>query len=104
MSLKVQYLLNGSSDLYETYVHKIVFDHQPNFHKDPCKDARTRRKRAHFRCLYQFWPRGQDMAIFFILNPKVKETLDFTLLLRMKIYPYHILRAKIEKTEGIKFS
>ena len=25
------------------YVHKIVLDHQPNFEKDPCKDAR-----AHF--------------------------------------------------------
>ena len=24
---------------FETYVYKIVFDHQPNFHKDPCKDA-----------------------------------------------------------------
>ena len=27
---------------FETYVHKIVLDHQPNFHKDPCKDARAR--------------------------------------------------------------
>ena len=24
---------------FETYVHKIVLEHQPNFHKDPCKDA-----------------------------------------------------------------
>ena len=27
---------------FETYVHKIVLDHQPHFHKDPCKDARAR--------------------------------------------------------------
>ena len=27
---------------FETYVYKIVLDHQPNFHKDPCKDARAR--------------------------------------------------------------
>ena len=31
---------------FETYVHKIVFDHQPNFHKDPCKDARARGENA----------------------------------------------------------
>ena len=24
---------------FETFVHKIVIDHQPNFHKDPFKDA-----------------------------------------------------------------
>ena len=24
---------------FETYVYKIVIDHQPNFYKDPCKDA-----------------------------------------------------------------
>ena len=42
------YLLNRSLDLYdfETYVHKIVLDHQPNFHKDPCKDARAQGKNA----------------------------------------------------------
>ena len=27
---------------FESFVHKIVLDHQPNFHKDPCKDARAR--------------------------------------------------------------
>ena len=27
---------------FETYVYKIVLAHQPNFHKDPCKDARAR--------------------------------------------------------------
>ena len=27
---------------FETYVYKIVLDHQPNFYKDPCKDARAR--------------------------------------------------------------
>ena len=31
---------------FETYVHKIVLDHQPNFHKDPCKDARARGENA----------------------------------------------------------
>ena len=27
---------------FETEVHKIVPDHQSNFHKDPCRDARAR--------------------------------------------------------------
>ena len=27
---------------FETYIPKIVLNHQPNFHKDPCKDAQTR--------------------------------------------------------------
>ena len=27
---------------FVTYVYEIVLDHQPNFHKDPCKDARAR--------------------------------------------------------------
>ena len=31
---------------FETYAHKIVPDHQLNFHKDPCKDARTRGENA----------------------------------------------------------
>ena len=31
---------------FKTYVHKIVLDHQPNFHKDPCKDARARGENA----------------------------------------------------------
>ena len=31
---------------FETYVHKIVLDHQPNFHRDPCKDARARGENA----------------------------------------------------------
>jgi len=31
---------------FETYVHKIVLDHQPNFYKDPCKDARARGENA----------------------------------------------------------
>ena len=36
---------------FETYVHKIVLDHQPNFHKDPCKDpckdTRAQGENAH---------------------------------------------------------
>ena len=31
---------------FETYVNKIELDHQPNFHKDPCKDARARGENA----------------------------------------------------------
>ena len=27
---------------FETHAHKIVVKHQPNFHKDLCKDARAR--------------------------------------------------------------
>ena len=34
---------------FETYVHKIVLDIQTNFDKDPCKDERTRYKRAPAR-------------------------------------------------------
>ena len=32
---------------FETYVHKIILDHQPNLYKDPCKDARARGETAH---------------------------------------------------------
>ena len=34
---------------FETYVHKEVIDHKPNFHKDPCTDSRARgvSARAH---------------------------------------------------------
>ena len=31
---------------FETYVHKIILDHQLTFHKDPCKDARARGENA----------------------------------------------------------
>ena len=31
---------------FETYVHKIVLDHQPNFHIDPCKDTHAQGKNA----------------------------------------------------------
>ena len=34
---------------FETYVHKIVLHHQPNFHKDPRKDARARGENARTR-------------------------------------------------------
>ena len=34
---------------FETYVHKIILDHQLNFHKDPCKDARARGVNARTR-------------------------------------------------------
>ena len=27
---------------FVTYIHKIEIDHQPNFHKDVCKDVRAR--------------------------------------------------------------
>ena len=42
-------LLNGNLDLYEIWnlsSYKIVIDHQPNFQKDPCKDARARGENA----------------------------------------------------------
>ena len=32
---------------FETYVHKIELDHQPNFHKYLCKFARARSENAH---------------------------------------------------------
>ena len=31
---------------FQTYVHKIVLDHQPNYKKDPCKDARAQGENA----------------------------------------------------------
>ena len=34
---------------FETYAHKIVVYHQPNFHKDPCTDARARGINARTR-------------------------------------------------------
>ena len=61
---------------FETYVHKIVLDHQPNFHKDPCKDARaqgenartcdtlqrfrseaTKIKKMHFSAIFELTPK-----------------------------------------------
>ena len=47
---------------FETYVHKIVHDHQPNFHKDLCKDARARGVNARTRdemCAGAFTPRAR---------------------------------------------
>ena len=43
-NLKCNISLTGAQIFmkFETYVYKIVLDHQPNFHKDPCKDARAR--------------------------------------------------------------
>ena len=32
---------------FETYVHKIELNHQPNFHKGPCTDVRARGENAH---------------------------------------------------------
>ena len=43
---------------FETYVHKIVLDHQPNFHKDPCKDAHARDENTHF---IHFCQSGQNI-------------------------------------------
>ena len=34
---------------FETYVYKIVLNHQPKFHKDPCKDAHARGVNARTR-------------------------------------------------------
>ena len=31
---------------FETYVHQIILDHQLDFQKDPCKDARARCENA----------------------------------------------------------
>ena len=43
-NLKCNISLTGAQIFmkFETYVYKIVLDHQPNFHKDPCKDACAR--------------------------------------------------------------
>ena len=53
----MQYLLVWGSDLYkiQKLVHKIVIDHQPNFHKDPFKDAHARSKNARtYNALQRF--------------------------------------------------
>ena len=34
---------------FETYAHKLVVYHKPNFHKDPRKDARARSVNARTR-------------------------------------------------------
>ena len=34
---------------FETYDHKIILDHQLNFHKDPCIDAGAQVVDAHTR-------------------------------------------------------
>ena len=34
---------------FKTCVRKIVVDHQPNFHKDPCKDARGRGENTPYK-------------------------------------------------------
>ena len=38
---------------FDTYVHKIILDHQLNFHKDLCKDARARGENARKFDAYQ---------------------------------------------------
>ena len=40
---------------FDTSVHEIVLDHQPNFHKDPCKDARARGENARTCEALHFW-------------------------------------------------
>ena len=48
---------------FETYAHKIVVYHQPNFHKDPGKDARKRGVNARTRDEMRaraFTPRGRQ--------------------------------------------
>ena len=45
---------------FETYVHKIVLDHQPNFHKDPCKDARARGVNTRTRDAIELLKRQND--------------------------------------------
>ena len=47
--LKVEYLLNGSTDLYETLVYEIVTDYHINFRKDPCTHTRTKRLNVRAR-------------------------------------------------------
>ena len=42
--LLCKYILNESFNLYGTYIHKIVKNHQQIFCKDPCSHAPTRSK------------------------------------------------------------
>ena len=68
---------------FETYVHKIILDHQLNFHKDPCKDARergenartcdalqtirsesTKIKKMHFLALFEWTPKKNILFKF----------------------------------------
>ena len=69
---------------FETYVHKIVLDHQLNFHKDPCKDACARGENActcdalqRFRSestkikkmgFWPFWNRHQKKLFYLLSN------------------------------------
>ena len=64
--VKLKYLLNGSSDLYEPYARKIVIYHQTNFHKDPCKDARALVVNARNRdemCTWLSWGPVQTKTV-----------------------------------------
>ena len=48
---------------FETYVYKIVVDHQPNFHKDPCKDARARGVNARTHVKKNLYVRSLDYIL-----------------------------------------
>ena len=84
---------------FKIYVHKIVLDHQPNFLKDPCKDAPARginartRDEKHVRAftpcartsLYEsLWKlvRGKiafrEEGIFFLLKGRYKNDLGLS--------------------------
>ena len=50
---------------FKTYAHKIVVYHQPNFHKDPCKDARARGVNARAR-ISSRWDSAPDASLPYI--------------------------------------
>ena len=49
---------------FETYVYKIVIDHQLNFHKVPCKDARAQGVNASTRDEMSF--NTPDLALYIL--------------------------------------
>ena len=59
---------------FETYVHKIVLDHQPNFHKDACKDARAQDENAHTCDALQRKCVFRPFYSLFLIRPKYYES------------------------------
>ena len=55
---------------FENYVQNIVLDHQPNFHKDPCKDARARGE------IFQPFLNWHQKKLFYSLLSKYYESSE----------------------------
>ena len=75
---------------FETYVNKIVLNHQPNFHKDPCKDARARGENASTCDALQRFRSESTKSRKYVFRPFLnrhqKKSFYSLLLIRPKYY------------------